>query len=57
MKYFFNKKDSIIVVAPYFQESVSCGRTMNGLFFGMCTALVEEVLTCAHAPHNYQEVS
>ena len=28
---------------------------MNGHFFGWCTSLVEEVLTCAHAPHNYQK--
>ena len=39
-----------------FNEKFLVSVAMSGQFSGMCIALVEEVLTCAHTPQEYHKV-
>ena len=53
---FSSRKIILIVSIPNFKEKFLGNIAMSGQFFGRCAALVEEVLTCAHAPQTYKKV-
>lgn len=54
---FIFKKKILIVISSNIMETFLVSVAMSGHFFRMCIVLVEEVLTCAHAPQHYQEIS
>jgi hypothetical protein len=53
---FFFKKEILIVCSSNFKEKFLVSVAMSGQFSGLCIALVEEVLTCAHTPQEYYKV-